>query len=104
MDPLSIATGTMAIASFALQLTGSVRKVQMLFRDMVGAPKELQRLLELLDNLDDLLDGIRELSQKQEDAATSLGSRILLRALTTCQNELARLGKEVEKYSPMLRT
>jgi len=51
MDGLSTAASGIAVVSLAIQLVDSVREIRRFLRDLSEAPKELKRLVDLLEQL-----------------------------------------------------
>jgi hypothetical protein len=108
MDSLSAAASGIAVVSLALQLVGSVRDIRRFFRNMSEAPEELNRLIDLLEQLEVVLEQIGLLAQRQQ-GNIRLGRKgvmtSVLRAITTCQKKLALLEgvvKATKDVSPNL--
>jgi uncharacterized protein YoxC len=64
MDPLSVAVSGIAVVSLAIQLVDQIREINRFLRDVDKAPKELSRLVVLLNQLHCLLDGITAVLQR----------------------------------------
>ena len=98
MDPLSTAASGIAVISLAVQLAGSVQNIHRFLRGISDAPKELERLVELLDQLHCILDGIRALypKQNQQNCIPDMHPSVM-RALQTCQSKLEQLENQVDK-------
>lgn len=101
MEALSGVASGMAVASLAIQLVHSVRTIKTFIRDVKGASKELERLVELLDRLSALLDDVRNLMERQ----TSLQgqhfpapSMTIFNCLKSCEVSLESLHSIIEKY------
>lgn len=98
MDPLSTAASGIAVISLTIQLASSVQDIHRFLRGVSGAPKELERLVDLLEQLECILDGIRALHQKQKEQGSIPDMHTaVIRALKTCQSRLELLESIVEK-------
>lgn len=99
MDGLSAAASGIAVVSLAIQLVGAVRDIQRFLRNVSEAPKELRRLIELLEQLELILESIGTVVDRQRrqsgDADTAV-SEPVLRAMRSCENLLAKLGNVVD--------
>jgi uncharacterized protein YoxC len=99
MDGLSAAASGIAVVSLAIQLVDSVRQIQRFLRNVSEAPKELRRLINLLEQLELILENIGELIDRQqrqsadEDVALS---ETVLRAMKTCENTVKGLAGIVD--------
>ncbi|PMD52809.1 uncharacterized protein K444DRAFT_192059 [Hyaloscypha bicolor E] len=99
MDGLSAAASGIAVVSLAIQLVDSVRQIQRFLHNVSEAPKELQRLINLLEQLELILENIGELIDRQrrqsadEDVAVS---ETILRAMKTCENTIKGLAGIVD--------
>ena len=94
MDGLSAAASGMAVVSLAIQLVGSVRDIRRFMRQVSDAPKELNRLIDLLEQLEVIIEGVGELIEKQRRSAGDSDIDVspnVLRAMKTCENRLARI-------------
>jgi len=65
MEALSGVASGMAVASLSIQLVQSIGTIKAFIRDVRGAPKELERLAELLDRLNALLEDTRNVMEWQ---------------------------------------
>jgi hypothetical protein len=102
MDGLSAAASGMAVVSLAIQLVGSVRDIRRFMRQVSDAPKELNRLIDLLEQLEVIIEGVGELIEKQRRSAGDSDIDVspnVLRAMKTCESRLARIENVVEKAS-----
>jgi len=99
MDGLSAAASGIAVVSLALQLVDSVRQIQRFLRNVSEAPKELRRLIDLLEQLELILESIGELINKQQQAGEQdvAVSETVLRAMRTCENTVKGLASIVDK-------
>ena len=100
MDGLSAAASGFAVVSLAIQLVGSIREARRFLRLVYEAPKELGRLLDLLEQLELILESIGMLMEKQNkdngDVIDGVSSSVH-RALKTCESKLAMLDGVVDK-------
>lgn len=98
MDGLSTAASGIAVVSLAIQLVDSVREIRRFIRSVSDAPKELSRLVDLLDQLEMIFEQIVMLVEKQERAR--LGNpdvlAIVMRAIKMCETKLEMIEKVVE--------
>jgi hypothetical protein len=101
MEALSGAASGIAVVSLVIQLLQSVGTIKTFIRDVKGASKELERLLDLLDRLGALLDDVRNTMERQ----TSLQgqhfpapSMTIFNCLKSCEDSLACLHSIIEKY------
>lgn len=94
MDPFSAAASGIAVVSLAIQLIDSVHQIQRLLRTVSEAPKELKRLIDLLEQLELILENIRSFIGKQrrrnDDRETAVSDTVL-KAMQTCENTLKGL-------------
>ena len=99
MDPLSTVASGFAVISLAFQLTGTVQDIHRLLRGISDAPKELERLVDILEQLHCILDGIRVLQLKQEnqDGIPDMHPSVI-GALESCQSQLKLLECIVDKF------
>jgi hypothetical protein len=97
MEGLSAAASGIAVASLTIQLVESVRKIQRFLRHVSEAPRELQRLLDLLEQLELILENIGMIMNKQQrhhggpDVVTSVW-----KSMKMCESKLSMLEKVVE--------
>jgi hypothetical protein len=101
MEALSGVASGMAVASLAIQLVQSVRTVKTFIRDVKGASKELERLVELLDRLGALLDDVRNLMERQislQGQHFPAPSMTIFNCLKSCEASLESLHSIIEKY------
>ena len=98
MDPLSAAVRGFAVVSLAMQLAGTVQDIHRFLRGISGAPKELERLVELLEQLHCMLDGIRALHSKQKelDSIPDMHPSVM-GSLKSCQSRVELLENIVDK-------
>lgn len=89
----------LAVVSLAIQLVVSVREIRRFLRDVSEAPKELRRLIDLLEQLELILENIGALVERQQHHApeTTIDvSASILRAMRTCESKLKLLEDNVE--------
>jgi DNA-binding transcriptional MerR regulator len=98
MDGLS-AAASVAVVSLAIQLVGSVRDIRQFLRNISEAPKELRRLIDLLEQLELILENIGALVERQQKQTANADidvSASILRAMKTCESKLKMLEDVVE--------
>ncbi|PMD61924.1 uncharacterized protein K444DRAFT_642186 [Hyaloscypha bicolor E] len=99
MDGLSAAASGIAVVSLAIQLVDSVREIRRFLRDVSEAPKELRRLIDLLEQLELILENIGALVERQQEHTAQAEidvSGSILRAMRTCESKLQMLEGVVE--------
>jgi hypothetical protein len=92
MDGLSAAASGIAVASLAIQLVDSVREIHRFFRTLKDAPEELDRLLDLLEHMELMLDNIAKLVDRDSDISPSV-----LKAIQSCEKALNKLDGLIQK-------
>lgn len=100
MDGLSAAASGIAVVSLAIQLVDSVREIQRFLRSIADAPEELNRLIDLLEQLELILDSIAKLVENQRVQHGDLDidvSPSILKAVQTCQKTLNQLDTLIAK-------
>lgn len=86
--------------SLAIQLVDSVRKIQRFILHISEAPRELKRLLELLEQLELLLDNIGALVERQRRHTEETdidGSLSILKAMRSCEQTLQMIQSIIER-------
>jgi hypothetical protein len=86
--------GLSAVVSLAIQLVDSMREIRRFLRDVSEAPKELRRLMDLLEQLELILENIGALVEGQQQHVTEPAvdlSASILRAMRTCESKLKLL-------------
>ena len=66
MDGLSAAGGVLAVISLALQLAEAVNTIKHFFGNVAEAPKELQRLMQLVLQLDLIVENVIVILKREE--------------------------------------
>jgi hypothetical protein len=98
MEGLSVAASGIAVVSLTVQLVDSIREIQSFLRRVSDAPKELKRLLGLLEQLELILESIHIIVEKQRKHSPGLDVSVcasILRAVSTCRDRLVLLGDVV---------
>ena len=100
MEGLSVAASSIAVVSLTIQLVDSIREIQRFLRLVSDAPKELNRLLDLLEQLELILESIRMLVEKQrkqyaEEETSAMTS--ILRTTNTCKSKLSILETVIQR-------
>lgn len=97
MDGVS---GAFAIVSLTIQLAETIRKIKVFLREFRNAPKEVHRLIELLNQLEGCFNQVKELIERQN--SSSSGSPALLTpiksALENCERKLVTLESFVNGF------
>ncbi len=100
MDPLSAAASGIAVVSLTIQLVDSVRQIQRFLRNVSEAPKELRRLIDLLEQLELILASIGDLidrQQRQSETQDVAVSETVLRAMKNCESTIQGLASVVDR-------
>lgn len=101
MEVLSAAASGMAVASLSIQLIDSIGTIRTFIRNVKDAPKELERLVDLLDRLSTLLESVRDLMERQTSLQADhfpTPSTAILEALKSCEKTIQPLCDLVEKF------
>lgn len=104
MDGLSAAASAFGVVSLAVQLIQLTQNLRDFFNDVSGAPSEIRRLTESLQQLDIILrdvQGVTEMQHAQEGAPSAPLS--LLASLKACEEKLLVLKKIVDSSEQRLR-
>ncbi|KAF4624157.1 hypothetical protein G7Y89_g14014 [Cudoniella acicularis] len=99
MDGLSAAASGIAVISLAIQLVDSIREIKRFLRSVSEAPKELTRLLDLLDHLELILENTGQLIQMQQKLGGELNVHLCVsveKAMKTCETKLLKLDGVVK--------
>ena len=92
MDGLSSAASAIAMASLAIQLADSVQKISNFLKNVQGAPKEVLKLIETLDQLQGTLDNARQLVETQFQILRLPGSpTFIIQAIENCEVQIKGL-------------
>ncbi|KAH4171142.1 hypothetical protein HBI24_165660 [Parastagonospora nodorum] len=93
------AASIIAVVSLTLQLEQTVNTVKTFVRDVKGASKELERLIELLELLGALLQDVRDVMERQTSLRDfPLPSNTIFACLKSCEKSLGLLEDEVTKH------
>lgn len=88
-----------AVVSLTIQRVQTVKVVKTFARDVKGASKELERLVELLDRLSALLQDVRDVMKRQASLrGFPLLSNTIFACLKSCEKSLGLLEDVVKKY------
>ena len=99
MDGLSAAASGIAVVSLAIQLVDSVREIRRFLRNFSDAPKELKRLIDLLEQLELILENIGMLIKRQEKQSGHVNVDIspdVWRAIRTCKDKVDIFKSTIE--------
>jgi hypothetical protein len=100
MDGLSAGASIIAVVSLAIQLLDTVREVRGFLRNVSDAPKELARLIDLLEQLELIVENIKMLMERQRQHNADVDEGICAsvhKALKTCETKVAILDELVKK-------
>lgn len=94
MDGVS---GVFAVVSLAIQLVDSVQEARSFLKDIQNAPNELVRLGETLDQLNSVLNYVRNLLEQQFITSRLPGTpTFILHGLQDCERKLEPLKRLVD--------
>ena len=71
---MDAASGIVGVLSLGFQITQSLHKAKMFLKDIKDAPEELQRILNTLELLDQVLNDVTTVLERQRDMKSSYGS------------------------------
>lgn len=105
MDVISGVASVFAVVSLAIQLAQSTQDVSRFLRSITDAPKEVDRLISLLEQLQLILDGVQALNTKQmeQDGVPDLRLSAIFTALQKCRNNLEPLESLLKKAKDRLK-
>lgn len=93
--------GGLAIASLSIQLIDSISAIKTFIQNVKDAPKESQRIVDLLERLGDLIEGVRDMTEQQtmlRGHQLPAPSPIIFRCLKSCETTLQPLQDLADKY------
>lgn len=93
--------GGLAIASLSIQLVESISAIKTFIRNFKDAPKESYRIVDLLERLSDLIEGVRDMTHQQtrlHGHQLPAPSPIIFRCLKSCKATIQPLQSLAEKY------
>jgi hypothetical protein len=93
MDGLSAAGGVIAVGSLALQLVDTVKEVKHFLENVADAPKELQRLVDLLALLETILGTVVSILELEKSKEGTPFSQSIQAALLNCETKIKPLKK-----------
>ena len=99
MDGLSAAASGIAVVSLAIQVVNSIREIQRFLRSVSDAPKELRRLINLLEQLELILENIGILIKEQRKQSGDIDidmSPDVWRAIKTCEDKVGMLKSTIK--------
>lgn len=102
MEALSGVASGIAVASLAIQLVQSVGTIKTFIRNVKDAPKELERLVELLERLGALLEDVRDVMERQSSLQGQhfpAPSMTIFKCLQSCEKTLQPLHNTVDKFN-----
>ena len=100
MEALSGAASAMAVVSLSIQLIETVVTVKAFIRNVKDSRTELERLVDLLERLEGLVEDIHDLLKRQSSNGQYLPmpSMTIFRNLQSCEKTLGPLNELVEKF------
>jgi len=109
MEALSGVASGMAVMSLSIQLIESVATIKTFIHNVKDSQKELERLVDLLDRLEGLLEDTRNLLERQSSKGQYLPmpSMMIFRNLQSCEKTLQPLNamvKKLESSTPLADT
>ncbi len=102
---MEAAAAGIAVVSLTLQVAHTVRTSYEFFRSVKGAPKELDRLLDLLEELNDAFDDAKSVLEKHgaEEVSLLVPAPRMCRTLQRCERALIPLQELVKKLGAALQ-
>jgi hypothetical protein len=100
MDGLSGVASGMAVVSLSIQLVETVGKIRAFIRNVKDAPKEIERLVGLLEKLEMLLSDVRDIMDRQallQGQHFPTPSATILHCLQSCEQTLQPLHDIIER-------
>jgi len=98
MEGLSAAASGIAVVSLALELTNAIRELHGFFHNVAQAPKELERLITILEEMNVLSDDIGGAAKMIVDAGDEFAAAPnFLCRLQKCQDTLQPLRKLIDE-------
>lgn len=94
----------MAVASLSLQLLQSISEVKTFLRNVRDAPKELERLADLLERLEGILQDVRDIMERQSSLQGQhfpTPSMTIFKCLKSCEKTLQALQDIVKKVAAL---
>jgi hypothetical protein len=102
MDPLSGAASGIAIVSLTLQLLQSVAIIRSFVRNVKDAPKELESLVDKLEQLEALLEEARKILEQQsslQGLPFPTPSSAIFKCLQGCARSIQPLVDIVQRFT-----
>jgi hypothetical protein len=102
MEVLAGVASGMAVVSLSIQLIDSIGKIKTFAHNVKDASKELERLVDLLERLEAMLEDVRKLMERQSSLQAHhfpMPSNTILRCLKSCEKTLQPLHAIIEKYA-----
>lgn len=102
MEALSGAASGIAVVSLALQLVQSIVAIRAFIKDVKDAPKELERLVDKLEQLEALLDEARKILEQRsslQGLPFPAPSLVIFNCLKGCEKSLQPLVDIVTKFT-----
>jgi hypothetical protein len=90
MEGLAAAASCIGVVSLAIQLVDTVERIHRFFQKVIETPKELQRLKDLLEQLELILQSVWVVFKEEHSKGhgVTVFSKSIFKALVTCQTNL----------------
>ena len=103
MEPFTVAASVISVASLAIQVADSVKKICKFLATIKDAPKTFKDLETDLLHLHQVLEEIQRLSERQKwHVALATPPPLLLAALQSCQRKVDKLESYTNESSRLL--
>jgi hypothetical protein len=94
---MDVAASAFAVVSLAIQLVDTIRETRRFVRNVRDAAKEWKRLIDLLEHLELIIEGIGIVFKEKEANRVTIFSESVFKALGTCETKFATLEGLVKK-------
>ena len=95
---MEVAASVIAVIQLCFQIADSVQRVRTFVRSVKEAPEQLQRLIDKIDFLWQLLSKVKDLIERQRTLASHHASMALIStALAPCVSSVKRLEDNVDR-------
>lgn len=98
MDGLSAAGGVIAVLSLAKELVATVKDIKYFIQNVVDAPAELERLEDLLIQLEQILESAIQVLDVGKITGATVFSQSLHGAVFNCGKKLKNLQHLIQKF------
>jgi hypothetical protein len=94
---MDVAASAFAVVSLAIQLVDTIRETRRFVRNVRDAAKEWKRLIDLLEHLELIIEGIGIVFKEKEANRVTIFSKSVFKALGTCETKFETLEGLVKK-------